>query len=449
MLIVLLFGFLAIGVLAYFSFGKDMLSPSFLLAVLFSVCAAFSNIGNQGWGVDFSSTSLFVLLACVFLIFLGEACYRALAGPCNCARAEARYDRLRWNKSIWWVLFFVQFALTLLSIKRGYDIASALGNIDSLSSYLLRIRVATTNEGVKYGAFFSIFSNISFAVTFISLYRFISEAKKPLWKYTFRNIHLLFPTLLFLTGTFLGGARNAFIEFAVIVYFLVILIIRKSRNLSISQVIPFAVVLLFSFFLIFAISGSLKGTSNSGFFDSIITYAGSSIVAFDVWIRGFSINEYIGAESFWGLWHLIKLLVPSVHENPQFLEFVTFANGQSTNIYTGFRAFLSDFGYLGAFFTCFMIGLCITWAYSRTKKSMNPIAAVVYGHFLYYFINLLFAPSFTSSPFTSSSITIVFWTIVVGKLMYRKTSVHVDRSQALGCTADVGRTELATWSHVC
>ena len=183
--------------------------------------------------------------------------------------------------------------------------------------------------------------------------------------------------------------------------------------------LSFLSILLYSFALLGTFT---KKVDEGDFLNPICIYTGSSIIALDDWLQRdqiFSI-EHLGTESFSGVLKIGRFLQGEKTKiAPDGSNFVR--KGKfSTNIYTGFRAYLSDFGWLGLFIICFFLGLVFRYAYQYVLKRPTTISVLIYTYFFIDFLYLLFAQSITSNLMTPTSFMGIVWIILVYFFMYPK-----------------------------
>ena len=111
---------------------------------------------------------------------------------------------------------------------------------------------------------------------------------------------------------------------------------------------------------LFVLLGMLTGkTQKSSVMQIIGEYFGSGIAALNTWIEGkylyASRSSLIGEETFRSLYQLIARFV-NIPMSSSLKEFISFNNGDTTNVYTAFRDYYSDFGMFGTWMIEFMMG---------------------------------------------------------------------------------------------
>lgn len=429
-LLVLILFFVLLFLLSFNLFKKDYLSPSFLLICLFLVSSIFGIIGNVKWKVELNVYSLLVVGAGVLFILLGEIFIRATLRGGRIyviSRKSVKNYHYKISIKLFVVLFLCQIVIFYLYYRRMIAIASSIGY--SGSGLIQFIRVATVNENIKVGTFFSVFLGLIYAVAYVYLYIFINNfPQEDRIRYFLKNIYLLLPSIILFLTNILSGARNGIIiTLSVLGVFVLDKIRRSEKSFNFAKFFIIGAAAIIGFFFVFSKMGELTGKMNSGnSVDTIYVYAGSSILGFSEWMNNPTHSSLFGQESFWGIRYLLNKFFPFIECSEEFLPGVTFPNGTSTNIFTGFKSYYADFGFAGTLIVCFFIGLLMSLFYIKTFKKNNITTTILYGFFFSCFAKLLFAASITSELFTSSQIFGCMWIILVSKVVVRKKNVIVN-----------------------
>ena len=139
-------------------------------------------------------------------------------------------------------------------------------------------------------------------------------------------------------------------------------------------------------------------------------YAFAGINAFDIWLNELYLpsEKLYGALTFSGFFDFIGLKerVAGV-----FTEGVVFADQPPTNIFTGFRFLIMDFGYVGSLIFIGILFLILNYIINRIKiKSYHliPLYSFISSYFVWIFFASLF--SYNTYIISISIITLVlFW----------------------------------------
>lgn len=409
--------------LTYASFNKDFFSPSFLICALFFVSCLFAILGNFKWEVEVNMLAIIAIVLGILCIFIGESLAR---------KVYIRNEAININKPVGVkirknTLFFVivfEAILLVLYYRRMLEIATSIGYTGI--NLIQFIRVATVNESIKVGTTFTVLLGVFGATSYICILAIINSViNKQLKKDLFDNLLLLIPIIFNILVCILSGARSGIIKLFVVSLMMLFCKFKdRAQKINMIKILLISAISVFVLLFVFTRMGMLtKKVNSSNIFDAIYKYVGSSIVALSCWFDKFSSSTYFGQESFWGIRYLLNMIFPNVEAGSPFLESVVFPGGDGSNIYTGFRAYIADFGWFGLIIICIILGYVYGYFYKKMIRKPSPLIIILYSFFFYEFFNLLFAPSVTSDLFTSSQIFGVMWIIVINYLLLGKTCI--------------------------
>ncbi|MBQ9728699.1 MAG: oligosaccharide repeat unit polymerase [Clostridia bacterium] len=441
MLFVLLLMILGILALSYM-FTKDILSPSVLLSAVFCLACLFAIVGNITWGETVSGKVVVVISYGLFFILTGEIVGRWMIAKLRKKETmplvrqgdlfeeiELKEDELNGKHSSaipyskW--LMGVLAAFCLLEIVLYYfeilRLAKQVGYVAGQGSLLWYARNAML-QGYGHPMWQTIMIFMMRGIGFVCLGLFIHNVlnEKGLWNGIKKNWLLIFPIVTLLLYNVLSTSRNGFIMIVVIVFFLAFERIRSVKKINIFVIGCIGVIAVCLFLAVFLLLGKLRGQMEEyAVLDLLTMYAGSPIVALDKWLNADIVtqNAYFGAESFIGMHTFIERFFPSHISPPLFSENVMFANGTLTNIYTGFRAWMGDFGFIGGMSLCMFIGLLfgLFYGFSVKKKYSKGVVLlkIVYAYHLYALIYAFATPEFTTMLLSITHIFDMFFTCFV------------------------------------
>lgn len=411
--------------LSYRISGYDIISPTFVLSTLFLFCDLFSIIGNQQWHVLITGNLVVVFIIALTMIQFGEMFAISIIKN----RKRNNEIDLFQNKSIisfskikLIIFILIDSAILWVYYNNLLLLVKSIGysNGDKLIQY---IRVATTVNDMSVNPIIAILVGYISGMAYIALYIFLNNFDGTI-KSIKNNFLLLIPVVLYTGSSVISGARNGFIQIIVFVFMVCLLLYRRNnKRINVFKTLIISCITIFLFLLIFTNLGKLTGkTTDNNALNNILIYVGSSIVALGKWLaNGIRYSKYIGIESFWGIRYFINKIDSSFYAGSFALNFIYFNNGSSTNIYTAFRSFLADFGYPGLMIIPFIISFIYSFCYQNTKKSGESLSIILYSYFFYYYVYMLFTPSVTSHWFTVSSISSLFWLLVMYWLfIYKK-----------------------------
>lgn len=400
------------------------MSPTFVISVLFLISDLFAIAGNMIWNVEINFLLLVVFICGTVSLFFGELFARGIkikvhAGDLiNTSKGVISVPKFRML-----ILIVAEIIVLVLYYRRLEQIAYSIGYSGTM--LIQYNRVATIDEGIKVGSMFTIFLGVISGGAFSCIYILINNIyivknRKKLKG----NLIYFVPIILYILSSILSGARNGFIRLGIMIFSCFLIQYQERfKKVKIMKITVIGSIALGVFLVLFVNLGKLTGkTTASNSVDIILLYVGSAIVGLSCWLGQGKVftSTHFGAESFWGLRYLANKFFGSITVVGQYAEGVKFPNGTETNIYTGFRAYLYDFGWVGMSLMMFIIGFVITWCYLVIKQKRKPRLIVIYSFFFCDFIYLLFAPSITSNLFTSSQIFGVAWIYIIMQYLLKE-----------------------------
>lgn len=413
------------SITSFFQNKKDVLSPSFVMIATFFVGSVFSLIGNQlYWHQNISGLGPMVIVLSLAFFQLGERCFEMMQFS-NLPKTQLFLFKrtidqrpmplpIHFSKKTFFIMLIYQIVGVGLIIYFELQILKNANYSFGSFSFMSVLRQQEA-AGEKLP---SVVSAYGVTLIGISLFGFFTIAQclyenkeNKAWKLPLLFL-LVFPGLFY---AFISRARSAFLLDAI--FFASSLLISKRENSDRNKTkLTFLLVCIGGFFLIFySIVGvmSKKITNQTGFFQVICIYAGSSIIAFDKYLTAVPSTIFSspwGQETFFGILNLFHRFFPSSPSGTYFLEVIHFTNGDSTNIYTAFRSFVHDFGVLGAVFIPFFCGIYAALAHKLAFVSKGQKSLIIKAYYCLYLNNLvysLFTPQMTSSFLTITEILLV------------------------------------------
>lgn len=389
-MIYLLFWFLvAIDILFFILFDRNILSPSVIGTSMFVVSTLFAVLNVDNW--KFSISPLTVLVICLSLSFLGAGEF--FIHFCNYRHNQFRKIDYQQNNvgikistgsillivSVFGVLLVNYYKKTVnLAVQAGYKSNSGM-------LMLAYARTASLNrhgnyEGIgRFAAYsYTFMQTIAYVFSYIFLYNKIIAAKRHCAKY-------LLPVFLFIPYIILSTGRTSFI-YLIMVWIVVgsCFYMQKKgwKPRYVLKIIGIGLGGMMLFLLLFILAGSFKSeTIMKSAWKTISLYAGLSIPSLDWYFTEFNppMNEYFGEHVFFGIYGILNRINPSI---PNFYapwtEFATF-NHTRGNVYTIIRRYHQDFGYFGLFFMMFCLGAFYSFFFLRLNNTRKNAGLLIYA----------------------------------------------------------------------
>ncbi|MDA3046002.1 oligosaccharide repeat unit polymerase [Campylobacter sp. VBCF_06 NA8] len=369
------------AILFFILFNKNILSPSVIVALMFSL-SEFVAVLNENWGHPIGELTTFVITSTIFAVALGEAFALSLFSK----KQHINFDYKALpkldisNKKLLLILVFQIFTLIYYyNALKGFAISGE--NI-----------ILEAKEAKGFGDVFDKkaiwLKNFSYCFAYICSFMF-------LYKYIFynkKNILFVIPSILYIINITLEGNR---LELIFLIAFWIIIgscFYFQKNNWNYKchiKIIKNAFLCFIIFLAFFIFLGSFKYTHiTNDPLHHIGFYIGMSIPSLDEYlINSNAQNFYFGEHSFYNIYtFLSKFINISTVFSPH-LDFVCF-NETCGNVYTFIGRYHRDFGYFGLYFIALMIGLFYRLFFEFIKNKQN---------FFIFMFALLYSPIFNVS----------------------------------------------------
>lgn len=392
--IALLLILIIMSVFFYLSDKKDIISPPFILSLVFvfSTMVVVANISK--WKVELHSNT-------ILLIIISICCFASSYTIAKKARMFFLNKKRQGNdicvqmltiKKVYIFLIIVFMVVTgILYYYERVRLASYMGvsgkliDIASAARHTEYYTEAGTSELVQRLMLFAkCFAYIS-AYVFVN--NMIVKKSKSL------QIIYIIPFIIYCFLMFLSGGRMPFIHN--LTYLAILYGVMTYRTKGISpqlrvKIIKIVLIAFISFFIIFIYMGITSGGISS-VSETLSVYIGSSINALDIFLqKKLPQEQYFGQETLIPVYSALRSLGVDISSDilRSAREFVSM-NGVQTNIYTALRRYVRDYGYLG----CFIIMSVIGWIYGRLykyalSKKTGGYSVVLYASIFYPIIEM-------------------------------------------------------------
>lgn len=375
MIYILLLLLILLSLFYYMLFCKDILSPSFIATLMFTISTFVASLNAKKWGFSFDGFSLIVVITTLLSIGLGEVVARLnferIGTKLKPVEHELYIIRKR-NLIILFLFFLIGFLGYLYST---IEMAKLLGWRGG--RHLIDCAHYVRNHPEKYGVpfierFFSWWKNFCkifvYILSFFFLYNLILK-NKITW------IYLVFILFYFGLIVLSGGRMDLiylFLSWGVvgICFFMQKGNWNPKYNVCIVKICLIAVLV---FFCLFLLAGNLRSQKSFGRIWRVISlYVGESIPLLDKYFSfPKSDDSWFGENTLFGVYRFLRKFNKSI---PYFYgpyEFTAFSNGESGNLYTIIRRYHEDFGFVGLYLLSSFLGFFYTFFLLKVRNKQN------------------------------------------------------------------------------
>jgi oligosaccharide repeat unit polymerase len=397
----------------------------------------FGTVIVQQCNIDFTFTTIFVVLGSISLIFLGEYAGKHTASRIRTSnfatlQAEKQDQSKKITLKVWLITTLILVSIVTFSLYLYDDIRivrnSLQGEIpNSLSKFYSALRLAK-NSGYSnlsiVNHLFSLNNAVALICVFILSYNFyFSRIQKEDFLY-------FSPIFFYCLETILTSGRTAIENFMISSFVLVYFNYLFSESWKNPRLKRKTTILLVSlglvFFVSFALLGFVRGSSSAGLnqFQMFLFYLSSPLIALNQYLQlpHFNDTGMFGVHCFNGIYSALHSLFPSfIGTTSMPLGFVYFgSNGLSTNIYTAIRRYIEDFGFICGFIPIGIFGFVYAYCQQAIKRTKNIGALLIFSLSFYAVFEFPIEERFLNEIFSLSFFFTAFYLIALYYLLFTK-----------------------------
>ena len=422
MLIALLLIYIVLLIINYIFYKKEITSPSiiFCFTYIISFFCAILNIKN--WNINFRvNTFLVFLIGGLLFVITANLIYSYFRKK----RTNKQIDmkKIVVPRKILLLLLLYEVIVIILLLNNVLFIASKYGTYKSLPQALNIFKEYTSYKGLeRLPRYLTVLLKPIYAGAYISIFIFLNNIFVSLKNKKieiFDNIvYLIFPVMYCLQRYFESN-RGSILNLIICTVVLAIILWSQSYDWKktlklkvIGALATFGVAGLFVFYLSAGITGRITDKNS---IDYITMYVGGSIECFNIWmenpdepyvVRGeYTFERTIEDLNEFGITHY-KLKNDKISERLFYKE--TFIG----NIYTAYRSWIHDYGYIGAILLQIIFAATMTALYCCVRFYLSPkyhnYILILYGFLIYTVFMHPIDTYFYYETFTKSNFAVLF-----------------------------------------
>ncbi len=407
-------------IVAYFTGKKDLLSPWFLLCLMFFATYIIILFNYNNWEVKINRSFVIYLSTAIFSFGMGGLLVKHICLPT--AKKSRTYKLCVEDADLQncYPVYLLLIVSAVFTIIYSYKLLSSVADAP-LGDRLRKIYDNIVNNNYTPGFVYNQMREIITAIAYVNTYRLMIKLFSR--KDSINIFALVLPIFLFVVMALVTSDRNIFIRYAFYFICLYVLFFRenykqKNANIKIIQkVLILGVIALITFYIM----GKMKQYS-SDLKRALSIYGGSGLYNFNLWIKDFDEPLMYGTATFSTFLNSFKTVLGYIGINfdvdtlDRFDEFIKYKsyNGYvySSNIYSALKPFTQDFGYFGVIIFPFIVGAFYQWLFAKAKKHRYGFSWILYCMLIY---PVLFFPIAEQlfGRFTLGFIYELFWLSVI------------------------------------
>ena len=443
--VILTAGLIAVWLIAFYTNGKEIMSPASVVVGMFLFTAALCIYGYGSWNkiiLSFDSICI-VLIGCLSFVF-GCACVynTSLGSRITFRRHTEKKEAFPVRIAPWKlaVLFLGLIVIAYIRVRSMHRLAAAdkqiFTGIIELSKWYrekysrlfgsgtVLVGVGETFIEKQILRFATVISNTAVITLLIGIYK---KNKKTTW---LSVALLLLYTVYNVTN---GGRATVLFKLLAIVYGIYVLQLKKGK--SIRQInkrfVVIGIILVLIGLPVFYYSSALVGRkSNSNIMEYLSFYVGCGIPSMEMMLDAGIAGHMIGKNVFHGIYTLLYK-VRILGELDGFAnEWVTLGSYQS-NVFTAWYRYYADFGLIGTIVFPFLLGVFFTYLFKKVKETDSLFYWTIFCSWCHVLFDLnrdeyLFGQFLGTAPLINLTLTILFVYLVclpAGKAIQFNTNV--------------------------
>ena len=367
-------------ILVVYLFDRDWYSPAVLITSGYTLSIAIAFISDFFVPFNYSWVTYVILVVGMVMYILPAYIFKLSTGGKIYEESKFFYP-IEISKKILWLHAFLSLSVVLLTVEIYSQFLSAVGEDTSLLSAIAGMRRFGIEhpEGLDFPLITVVnqLRKIFLTTGYLILVIFVRNC---VLKRRFNQDNLLlFNCLCCISLIMTGGGRGNIVEYllaGVVIYFVYRQIFFGTGKLNFT--IKSITILLCTFIIgcvFFYLSLWITGRGNNEF--NIMNmvhhtsfYLGGSIPLLDNFLETYNINNEInfGKETFYAAIQQIRKLglldIPPYSINLEFRPGV-----YDGNVYTAFRSYISDFGYIGILIAPIVFAFLSSWLYYKAIHS--------------------------------------------------------------------------------
>lgn len=386
MIYILTIGIIQIGILAFTLNKKHILNPSCIACAVFLISASFAIYSKETWGYQLHFITIIVILSSLLIFTIGSLLGTKIS--CSYIRSQHVFYKVE-TPSLVKILLLTSILIffAVLHYKSIIGIAAQLGaDMSNIGDILKKSR-----EGLLHGnytitrvdAYSTYFCR---AIAYVCIYIFFLN--KLVYKNSgIKNSYLLLPCIPLIIKMILSTGRTQFIYLAVYILTIFGILFFQTRGITVKTLIKIVfagLIILLSFFSIFALLQIVREADTRNIIDVISYYTGMSIPSLDNYlVVGREESNLIGNNTLFPIYDVLRKLgfdLPELYAPYDFLYF----NGTKGNVYTAFRRYIEDYTIIGNYIILLILGTISSFSYNYVFRQRGKhFALIIYAMFIY------------------------------------------------------------------
>ena len=424
-------------ILSYKMYGYDIIHPTIGYMSIFLLATINSLTNMSKWNFDLLPQTLIVITFSMIILMLCSSVSKRVIKKENrweLLGSDCRVIEVPTSKLMLYVAF--ELIIGYLMIKEVREIASQFGRNASLGDaiYFFRLQTTYTTQGSGVGYILSNMYMLCRASGYVFSYVLgnnlvCNSQKEHKWK-------AFIAVVLNILLSLITGVRGYMVMYMVIIfitYFSIKARHQGIKKISLRLILKLSLILISLVFVFVKLTGLLGRTSSLAldFYSYISIYIGAPLCNLNYYISNFvKPHRIFGQETFISFINWIGHRLNNSDLIYSYVQDFRFYRGVNLgNVYTGYKAYIADFGLVGSCIPFSFMSFIITILYEKSCSNRNnklyPINnyLLFYGLLYYCFIMTYFSNTFYEFVINVNFIKTIIFILVTESFFWLKIRV--------------------------
>lgn len=341
---------------------KDVMHPGVLFCVpwiIFSLMLPISEL-------DFNASSNCYLYLAFGVIIFEIACFIIQKKIRINERLQENKYKFKVNYFILKLLIGIEIIFSIFVLYRYYILINNNYTINVLQTYSLN-KNELGNEGlISYGR--NMF--LALGISIIIGYSRVEDKEKKIYKK-----YMIFQIIIMIILSITRMSRNGML-FSMLPILISYIIVTRQQNIKvIKKLLLFLIIFLIVFFAFSVFKYFYEYTDKTSYIknfkNQFLTYGCGGIIAIQKMFDAGNFVQYYGLNSFRFFIAIYDKIFNSNYAKSLVQNFISIGNGVTTNVYTFYQYYISDFGLIYALLIQFLVGIFHGVSYKKMSQMKN------------------------------------------------------------------------------
>lgn len=369
----------------------DILFPPFICSLAMTGCCGLAAIYTVNWNLPMHFITAMTIIVMVFLFVVGGAIAKSVT--VNSYIQSNKTNQFILPDPLWALIMIILLGFLFLNYHDFLDLAREVTTTNKFSEMLMPVIDGITHQRIHFSRLHSYRLTIATIISYCSVIGIWVNLIQKKWKDFLKWLLIL---ILYLPFLILTGGRQPFLYLCLFMMISFLLIHRKmdlNDTSSYKSEILIISVSLVVFLAVFLGIGVVNGKvdASKGFLRVLGHYFGMNIATFDVFMNEMTIIDtpYIGKTTLNAVYSFLNHRGFDIPEGNMYITLFTNFQIYSTNVYSAFYRYITDYGFIGCGIIMFLYGYLVTKFYIAIRNQGYPLTMIlIYAYIAYPFFLL-------------------------------------------------------------